>query len=259
MKPSPLTPPPPSNCLVEMRNVSLAYPTHWEDREVTLKATLSRRRFRRRGRGERTVLNDITLQLIAGQRLGVLGINGAGKSSLMRVIARLVPPTAGTLFLGGTAMILNSFDGGFHPEYTGIQNVELTSLLHGRAVRETRARLEAIAAFADIGRQIHEPVKTYSTGMRMRLAFAIAQSLPFDILLVDEVLAVGDGGFQQKCFEWFESVDWSRKALVFVSHDLDMVNRLTEVCVWVSDGGIVSHGETPGMTHYYRRWLYHEL
>jgi len=258
MKLRPITPPQP-DCMIRMQNVTLSYPTHWENRDETLKAALSRRRFRPRVHATRQVLDNITLQLTAGDRLGVLGINGAGKSTLLRIIGRLIPPTTGTVFLGGTSMILNSFNGGFQPEYSGVQNIELTSLLHGRSARATKDSLTEIAEFADIGEQIHEPVKTYSTGMRMRLAFAIARSLPFDILLVDEVLAVGDGGFQKKCLEWIESIDWTRKALVFVSHDLDMVKRLTENCIWISGGGIASHGDTPGMTYYYRKWLYHEL
>jgi len=249
----------PSETLVLMENVSLSYPSHWEHRDVTLKAILSGRSFKQHTQKKRTVLDQISFQLKAGDRLGVLGINGAGKSSFLKVIGRLIPPSAGTLKLGGTSLILNNFNGGFHPEYSGIQNIELASLLHGRSVEETQKKIPEIEDFAEIGDQIHEPVKTYSTGMRMRLAFSIARSLPFDILLVDEVLAVGDGGFQQKCLNWIERIDWSRKALVFVSHDLEMVDQLTENCIWISEGTITSEGESAGMTYYYRQWLNHEL
>lgn len=244
--------------MVRFDGVSLSYPVSWENREQTLKSTLSKTGLRKKKHGTRTVLDNISLEVKEGERLGVLGINGAGKSTLLRMIARLIPPSTGTLHLGGSSMILNNFNGGFNPEYTGVQNIELTSLLHGRSRKETENHVPGIAEFADIGNQIFEPVKTYSTGMRMRLAFAIAKSLPFDILLVDEVLAVGDGGFQKKCLDWIESIDWTKKAFIFVSHDLEMVNRLTDNCIWISDGGIASSGDTPGMTYYYRKWLYHE-
>ena len=115
--------------------------------------------------------------------------------------------------------------------------------------------MDKIAAFADIGDYLSSPVRTYSDGMRSRLAFALAASLPFDVLLIDEVLAVGDGRFQQKCIEWLRSIDWTQKALVLVSHDLRLIEALTAQAIWLSDGRIASNGVSPGMVYSYKQWL----
>ena len=205
--------------------------------------------------GYHQVLRELSFTLGRGDRLGVLGINGSGKSSLLKLMARILPPMTGSVWIGGRVLPLISFGAGFPPDLTGEENAVLISLLHGRAPRETARAMDRIAGFADIGDYLSSPVRTYSDGMRSRLAFAIAASLPFDVLLIDEVLAVGDGRFQHKCIEWLHGIDWTQKALVLVSHDLNLIEALTTEAIWLSGGRIASRGASPGMVYAYKQWL----
>src|SRR4030095_4907597 len=160
-----------------------------------------------RGRGARTVfraLDGVSLTLRRGESLGVIGENGAGKSTLLKIIAGVVKPTRGVVAVNGRVGALLELGSGFHPDYTGLANIDLAAALLGLVPAEIAAKREEIIALADIGAHTNEPIKHYSSGMVVRLGFAVATALAPDLLITDEVLAVGDESFQKKCIAWME-------------------------------------------------------
>jgi ABC-type polysaccharide/polyol phosphate transport system ATPase subunit len=181
-------------------------------------------------------LRDIDVDIAAGDTLGVIGRNGAGKSTLLKVIARITEPTSGVSRTRGRVGALLEVGTGFHPELTGRENVYLNGAILGMRRQEVGAKLEEIVEFAGVAPFMETPVKRFSSGMYLRLAFAIAACLDADILVVDEVLAVGDTEFQRRCLGRMESMRNEGRTVVFVSHDLDAVTRLCSRALWL-DGG----------------------
>ena len=165
-------------------------------------------------------LEKISLSVRRGESWGIIGENGAGKSTLLKIIAGIVKPTAGNIAVYGRVNALLELGTGFHPEYSGRENIFLASSLMGWSPAETRAALEAIITFADIGTHLEQPVKTYSSGMVVRLGFAIATVLKPDLLVTDEVLAVGDESFQKKCMRWMEGYLSAGGTLMLCSHSM---------------------------------------
>jgi len=202
--------------------------------------------------GERTVrrerhddffaLRDVSFQMRRGEALGVIGRNGSGKSTLLQLLAGTLRPTSGTVRVRGRVAALLELGSGFNPEFTGRENVFLNAALYGLSHRETRARFESIAAFADIGDFIDQPVKTYSSGMALRLAFAVVAHVDADVLIVDEALAVGDVFFVQKCMRWLTAFR-ERGTLLFVTHQAADLSALCERAIWLLDGRIADIGE----------------
>jgi ABC-type polysaccharide/polyol phosphate transport system ATPase subunit len=197
-----------------------------------------------RSREQLWALRDIDLAVAEGESIGVIGRNGAGKSTLLKILSRITEPTAGVARMRGRVAALLEVGTGFHPELTGRENIYLNGAILGMTRRDIRRCFDEIVTFAGVERFIETPVKRYSSGMYLRLAFAVAAHLEPDILVVDEVLAVGDAEFQSKCLRRMESVEREGRTVVFVSHNLDAVNRLCQRAVWLDHGTVASLGPT---------------
>lgn len=199
-----------------------------------------------------TALSDLNLVIPKGETVAVIGRNGAGKSTLLGVLARVYKPTSGTVSVSGRVAPLLELGAGFHPDLTGVENVFFNGVILGLTRAEVAERLEAIVAFADLRDYIDAPIRTYSSGMLMRLGFAVAVNVDAEILLVDEVLAVGDLEFQQKCYERIEEFQRSGRTILFVSHDVDAVAHVATRTVWMDAGRIRIDGPTADVLSAYR-------
>ena len=212
-----------------------------------------------RGHGAAEVfcaLADVSFDLAAGESLGVIGENGAGKSTLLKIVAGVITPTRGRVDVGGRVGALLELGSGFHPEYSGLANIELAATLLGLAPSEIAARRDEIVAFADIGEHIHDPIKHYSSGMVVRLGFAVATALTPEILITDEVLAVGDESFQKKCIAWMESYLAGGGTLLLCSHSIYHVQKLCRSALWLKDGRVKRYGAAAEVCQAYL--AYHE-
>jgi lipopolysaccharide transport system ATP-binding protein len=189
-------------------------------------------------------LKDVSFEVKQGEVLGIIGRNGAGKSTLLKILSRITEPTKGRVLLTGHVASLLEVGTGFHPELTGRENVFLNGAVLGMTQQEIGKKFDEIVAFAEVEKFLDTPVKHYSSGMYVRLAFAVAAHLEPEILIVDEVLAVGDAEFQKKCLGKLEKVSSSGRTVLFVSHDIDAVERLTSRCILLSDGILTLNGPT---------------
>jgi ABC-type polysaccharide/polyol phosphate transport system ATPase subunit len=187
-------------------------------------------------------LKGISFNVQDGEVTGVIGRNGSGKSTVLKIIAGVYQPTSGTVHVSGKVAALIELGAGFHPDLTGRENIVINGLLLGLSRREIQAREERIIDFAELGEFIDSPVKQYSSGMYMRLGFAIATEVDPDILLIDEILAVGDAAFQQKCLARVDEFRQRSKTIVFVSHDMNSVRRLCQRVVLLHDGVLLADG-----------------
>ena len=194
------------------------------------------------GRDRFFALRDVSFRLEAGESMALVGRNGAGKSTLLGLVAGLALPDCGRIAVQGRVAALLELGSGFHPDLTGFENLRLNASLLGLSRRRTEEISGAIAAFADIGDFLREPLRTYSTGMLMRLAFAIAIHVDPDILIVDEVLAVGDQPFQLKCFDRIRQFRANGKTLLFVSHATHLVREICSRGLWLERGRVVMDG-----------------
>lgn len=193
-------------------------------------------------RPELWALKDVSFSVAHGERIGIIGRNGAGKSTLLKILSRVVYPTSGEARIRGRLTSLLEVGTGFNDNLTGQENIYLNAALHGLTRAEVNERLDDIIAFSEVARFIDTPVKNYSSGMRMRLAFSVAAHLEPDILLMDEVLAVGDMSFQRKCLERVSDLASGGRTLFFVSHSMDAVVRYCDRCLWVDQGQIRMDG-----------------
>lgn len=187
-------------------------------------------------------LRDVTFSVRRGETLGIIGRNGSGKSTLLQIICGTLQPTYGNVEVKGRVAALLELGSGFNPEFTGRENVFLNAAILGVSRDEAAAQMDSILAFADIGEFIDQPVKTYSSGMMVRLAFAVAVSVKPDLLIVDEALSVGDVFFQQKCFDRLRELQSQGVSLLFVSHDMGAVRNLCDRCVLLNKGRVVFDG-----------------
>lgn len=187
-------------------------------------------------------LKKISFAVERGESLAVVGHNGAGKSTVLALIAGLAKPDTGRVEIAGRVAALLELGSGFHGDLTGAENVKLNASLLGLSRAETRAAFDAIVDFAGVGDFIHEPLRTYSSGMMMRLAFAVAVNVDPDILLIDEVLAVGDAAFQEKCYDKIREFRKRGKALVCVSHGNAMLTELCDRAIWLDHGELLGSG-----------------
>jgi lipopolysaccharide transport system ATP-binding protein len=200
---------------------------------------------------EHWALRDVSFSLESGEAVGILGRNGAGKSTLLQIIAGTLEPTYGSLQIEGRVTALLELGSGFNPEFTGRENVFLNAMILGMSREDTLARFDDIASFADIGDFIDQPVKTYSSGMMMRLAFAVQTAVDPTILIIDEALSVGDMFFQAKCMARIKKLVSEGVSLLFVSHDVGVVRELCNRAVLLSNGKSVSIGSTRAVTDEY--------
>jgi ABC-2 type transport system ATP-binding protein len=221
-----------------------------------LRDELERLRARSRGddsRAWRWALRDVSFRAPPGESLGLVGVNGSGKTTLLKMLARVMYPYAGRLDVSGRVGALIEVRAGIHPDLTGRENVYLYGSLLGLRRRETAPRFDEIVAFAELENAIDRQVKFYSSGMQMRLGFAVAAFLEPDILLVDEVLAVGDAAFQQKCLDRMRAVLAQGTTLIFVSHDLPAVEATCSRGIWLREGLVAADGPVRDVLGDYRR------
>jgi ABC-type polysaccharide/polyol phosphate transport system ATPase subunit len=211
---------------------------------------------RGRGRGEDVwALSGIALAVEPGEAVGLVGRNGSGKTTLLKLIGGIIKPSIGSIEVGGRVASLLELGAGFHPEFTGRENVFLNGALHGLSRAEIRERMDEIVEFAGIGHYVDLPVRTYSAGMYMRLGFAVAAHVDTDVLLLDEIFAVGDEEFQRKCFGRISQFKQRGGTIVFVSHDAASVERLCERAVLLRDGLVDFDGPTHEAILRYRSHL----
>ena len=188
-------------------------------------------------------LRDVSLTIRRGESVGIIGPNGAGKSTLLRIVSRLAPLTKGKLAVRGRISPLLELGAGFHPQINGRENAVLNAVLLGLSRKEAQEKLPEIVEFSELGNFIDQPMRTYSSGMYVRLGFAVAVHVRPEILLVDEVLAVGDAEFQRKCFDHIEKLREDKVTIVLVSHDLENVKRFCDRAVLLNHGAIALGGE----------------
>jgi lipopolysaccharide transport system ATP-binding protein len=203
-----------------------------------------------------TVLKQVSLQVFRGQSVGVIGENGAGKSTLLKLLTGVIRPSSGQMQVHGSIGALIELGAGFHPEYTGRENLKLAGALYGFSGEELRAKLEDIIAFADIGHYLDEPIKHYSSGMVVRLGFALLASRRPELLITDEVLAVGDESFQKKCVRWSEDYLANGGTLLLVSHSMYHIQKLCRQALWLKHGEVQAYGDVFDVTQAYL--AYHE-
>jgi lipopolysaccharide transport system ATP-binding protein len=196
-------------------------------------------------------LDGVSFELERGASLGVIGENGAGKSTLLKIVAGVIQPTRGTVRVNGRIGALLELGSGFHPEYTGLANIELAAALLGLPAHEIDSKREEIIEFADIGEHIRQPIKHYSSGMVVRLGFAVATALRPDVLITDEVLAVGDESFQKKCIAWIEGYLEGGGTLLLCAHSMYHVQKLCRDALWLRDGRTERYGPATDVAQAY--------
>lgn len=235
--------------VVSVRNVSKCYLLYQRPQD-RLKQSLFRHLGKNYAR-EFWALRNISFQVKKGEALGIVGRNGSGKSTLLQIIAGTLTPTGGEVHIKGRAAALLELGSGFNPEFTGRENVFMNGAILGLSQTEMEERFHQIAAFADIGDFIEQPVKIYSSGMLVRLAFSVAICVDPEILVIDEALAVGDMGFQHKCFNCIEEVVRRGTTMLFVSHDIHLVRNYCTSALYLRDGQIVTQGDPEMVTEAY--------
>ncbi|HET7797023.1 MAG TPA: ABC transporter ATP-binding protein [Nevskia sp.] len=243
-----------SDVLVTASGLGKAYPQVFRPRD-RLRA-LGRLLIGARDVDAIAVLRDIDLEVQRGESLGLIGENGAGKSTLLKLLTGVLTPSSGSVTTHGSVGALLELGAGFHPEYSGRDNIAMSAALYGLTASDLRERLDAIIEFADIGRYIDEPVKHYSSGMVVRLGFAIVAALKPDLLITDEVLAVGDESFQKKCVRWMEDYLGGGGTLILVSHSMYHIQKLCRHACWLKQGAIAAYGDVFDVTQAYL--AYHE-
>ena len=224
--------------VIRLHGVSVRYRVPTEPVSTLKEHAIRLLHGRRSEYREFLALDGVDLEVRRGEALGIIGRNGAGKSTLLKVVSRILRPTAGQVWVRGTLAPLIELGAGFHPELTGRENVYLNGAMLGFSQAEMQARIEGIVEFAELSDFIDAPLRTYSSGMMARLGFAVASDVDPGILIIDEVLSVGDEAFQQKCLARMQSFRERGTTVLFVSHALDAVQRLCDRAVWVEHGRI---------------------
>jgi len=192
--------------------------------------------------GYHEVLKHVSLDIEKGETVALIGVNGSGKSTLLKLMTRIIYPNEGNIEIDGKLTSLLELGAGFHPDFTGRENIYFNASIFGLTAAEIDSRVSEIIEFSELGSFIDSPVRTYSSGMYMRLAFSVAINVDAEILLIDEILAVGDQHFQEKCFNKLKELKKSGKTIVIVSHSLESVKDLCDRAIWIYDGEIRMDG-----------------
>lgn len=237
---------------IEVRNMYKSFKIS-TDRAGTLKDLLVIRGRKKAKRLE--VLNDVSLDIKKGETVALIGTNGSGKSTLLKLMTRIIYPNSGTIETDGKVTSLLELGAGFHQDFTGRENIYFNAAVFGLTEKEINDRLDDIIAFSELEEFIDEPVRTYSSGMYMRLAFSVAINVEADILLIDEILAVGDQHFQEKCYAKLYELKDQGKTIVFVSHDLEVVSELCTRAVWIYKSHIRMDGKPDEVIAAYRKQI----
>ena len=237
---------------IEVRNLTKIYKLY--DKPIDrLKDSLGLARKNRYK--EHLALNNVNLTVKKGETVGIIGTNGSGKSTILKIITGVLSPSSGEVNVDGHISALLELGAGFNMEYNGIDNIYLNGMMIGFSEEEITKRLDAILEFADIGDYVYQPVKTYSSGMFVRLAFAVAINIDPEILIVDEALSVGDVFFQAKCYHKFEEFKKQGKTILFVSHDLSSISKYCDRAVLLNQGVLLGEGTPKKMIDIYKQVL----
>lgn len=224
---------------IEVKNMTKSFKLFY-DKPSTLKERLV---FWNHKKAEtRTVLDNINVEIKKGETVALIGVNGSGKSTLLKLMTKIIYPTKGTVETKGKLTSLLELGAGFHPDFTGRENIYFNASIFGLTRKEIDKRMADIIAFSELEEFIDNPVRTYSSGQYMRLAFSIAINVDAEILLIDEILAVGDQHFQDKCFQKLEELRDSDKTIVIVSHSLGVIEKICNRAIWINEGKIKSDG-----------------
>ena len=221
---------------IEVKNVRKAFKVYL-DKGNTIKERIlftSRRRYEKR-----QVLDDISFEVKKGEAVGLIGHNGCGKSTTLKLLTRIMYPDSGSIQIAGRTSSLIELGAGFHPDMSGRENIYINASIFGLNRREIDDRLNDIISFSELEEYIDNPVRTYSSGMYMRLAFAVAVNVDADVLLIDEILAVGDTNYQEKCFNKLREIKGSGRTIILVSHSLTQIEQICDRSIWINDGKIV--------------------
>lgn len=243
------------NIAISVENISKVYKLY-EKPSDRMKEALG---FKKVPVKEHFALDDVSFQVVRGETVGIIGTNGSGKSTVLKIITGVLNPTKGRVEIDGRISALLELGAGFNMEYTGIENVYLNGTMMGFSNEEIEAKMDDILNFADIGEFVHQPVKTYSSGMFVRLAFAVAINIEPEILIVDEALSVGDVFFQSKCYHKFEEFKRMGKTILFVSHDLSSISKYCDRVVLLDKGHKRAEGAPKQIVDMYKKLLVHQL
>lgn len=234
--------------MIEIRSLTKKYDIYARKSDILKELFHPLRKVYRR---EFWALDGVSCSIGKGESVGILGKNGAGKSTLLKIVTGVLQPTSGSAVTQGSVSSLLELGAGFNPEYNGIENIYLHGLIHGFSREEMSQKMPAILEFADIGDFVHQKVKHYSSGMYARLAFSVAITVDPDILIVDEALSVGDMRFQQKCYRKFAQLQSEGKCVLFVTHDVSMIQNYCSRALWMEDGKIVMDGSSEEVCKHY--------
>ena len=225
---------------IEVKNVTKKFKVYY-DKPNTLKERLV---FWKNNKAEeRTVLEDINVKIKRGDTVALIGVNGSGKSTLLKLMTKIIYPTKGEIITRGKLTSLLELGAGFHQDFTGRENIYFNASIFGLTRNEIEKKIDDIIEFSELGEFIDNPVRTYSSGMYMRLAFSIAINVDAEILLIDEILAVGDQHFQDKCFHKLTELKESEKTIVIVSHSLNSIKNLCNRAIWINKGHVEMDGK----------------
>ncbi len=228
------------------KNFKLVY-----DKPFTLKERLIFWNNKSTRVGRHEVLKNVSLKIKRGETVALIGVNGSGKSTLLKLMTKIIYPTSGKITIKGKLTSLLELGAGFHPDFTGRENIYFNASIFGLTAAEIDKRVNDIINFSELGEFIDNPVRTYSSGMYMRLAFSVAINVDAEILLIDEILAVGDQHFQEKCFAKLQELRKSGKTIVIVSHALSSVKELCNRAVWIYNGEVRMDGKTDDVIEEY--------
>lgn len=227
--------------MIEIKNVSKSFKIY-HDKATTLKERLL---FLRSSKADVFwALKDINLTIETGKTVGLIGHNGSGKSTLLKLITKIIYPTTGEIVTQGRVSSLLELGAGFHPDFTGRENIYINASIFGLSRKEIDSKLESIIEFSELRDFIDSPIRTYSSGMYTRLAFSVAVHVSPDILLIDEILAVGDINFQKKCISKIKEFKKKGVTMVFVSHNMNDVLEICDSVVWLDKGRMIEYGDT---------------
>lgn len=238
--------------VIEVRNVSKKFRVY-SDRGHSLKEkmlSLKRNKYE-----EKQVLKDISFDVRRGESVGLIGHNGCGKSTMLKMLTRIMYPDSGTIEIEGKVSSLLELGAGFHPDMSGRENIYINASIFGLSRSEINEKLQEIIAFSELEEYIDNPVRTYSSGMYMRLAFAVAINVNADVLIVDEILAVGDINFQRKCLNKMREIQNQGTTVVLVSHSMDQILDVCDRCVWIQEGLVAAVGESRKVAKQYLTFM----
>ena len=234
--------------VISVENVTKSFNIYY-DKANTIKEKLLF--FKRNRKEKHVVLENINLDIKKGEVVGLIGTNGSGKTTLLKLMTKIIYPNSGKITTKGKLTSLLELGAGFHPDFSGRENIYFNASIFGLTKKEIDARVDDIIEFSELGEFIDNPVRTYSSGMYMRLAFSVAINVNAEILLIDEILSVGDQHFQDKCFDKMRSLKEEGKTMVFVTHSMHSVEQLCTRAVWLCDGHIKMDGDTKTVVEAY--------